>query len=71
MEISELLKKTDAELRDLLHTHALALQELRFKAANMQLKEVRKIRVLRGEIARIHTVLSQRALAKQASQVNN
>lgn len=71
MEMQELLKKTDAELREMLDADVLKLQELRFKAANLQLKEVRKLREMRTEIARIQTVLSQRALAKQASQVKN
>lgn len=71
MEMQELQKKTDLELREMLGGMVVQLQELRFKAANLQLKEVRQIRVLRKNIARIHTILSERAMAKQAVTTPN
>lgn len=71
MEMQELQKKTDLELREMLDSMVVELQELRFKAANLQLKEVRQIRALRKNIARMHTILSERAMAKQAVKTTN
>lgn len=71
MEMQELQKKTDLELREMLDSMVVELQELRFKAANLQLKEVRQIRALRKNIARMHTILSERAMAKQAATTPN
>jgi large subunit ribosomal protein L29 len=61
METHELLKKTDAELNALLRQMQADMRSMRFQLANSQLKNVRQARKTRKDIARIQTVLSQRA----------
>ncbi|MDD2680719.1 MAG: 50S ribosomal protein L29 [Patescibacteria group bacterium] len=58
MEIKELTSKTPAELQKLLAQYREKLRELRFKDSNRQLKNVREIRQVRENIARIFTVLN-------------
>jgi len=60
MEIKELTTKTPAELSKLLAESQEKLRELRFKDSNKQLKNVRSIRVLKQEIARINTLLNKK-----------
>jgi ribosomal protein L29 len=60
MEIKELTTKTPAELKKLLVESQEKLRELRFKDSNKQLKNVRSIRVLKQEIARINTLLNKK-----------
>jgi len=58
METKELTSKTPAELQKLLAQYREKLRELRFKDSNRQLKNVREIRQVRENIARIFTVLN-------------
>jgi len=60
MEIKELITKTKIELAKLLVESNEKLRELRFKDSNKQLKNVRSIRVLKQEIARINTLLNKK-----------
>ncbi len=60
MEIKELTTKTPAELVKLLAESQEKLRELRFKDSNKQLKNVRSIRVLKQDIARINTLLNKK-----------
>ena len=60
MEIKELTTKTPTELAKLLVESQEKLRELRFKDSNKQLKNVRSIRVLKQEIARINTLLNKK-----------
>lgn len=60
MEIKELTTKTPVELKKLLTESQEKLRELRFKDSNKQLKNVRSIRVLKQEIARINTLLNKK-----------
>jgi ribosomal protein L29 len=60
MEIKELITKTKPELAKMLAESQEKLRELRFKDSNKQLKNVRSIRVLKQEIARINTLLSKK-----------
>jgi len=60
MEIKELITKTKVELAKLLVESNEKLRELRFKDSNKQLKNVRSIRVLKQEIARINTLLNKK-----------
>ncbi len=60
MEIKELTTKTPAELIKLLAESQEKLRELRFKDSNKQLKNVRSIRVLKQDIARINTLLNKK-----------
>lgn len=63
MEMHDLKKKTDDELRTQLAALEAELRDLRFQAENLQLKSVRKIRETRRDIARIKTLLRQRTTA--------
>ena len=60
MELKELITKTPAELTKVLVESQERLRELRFKDSNKQLKNVRSIRVLKQEIARINTLLNKK-----------
>ncbi len=60
MDIKELLTKTKAELAKMLVESQEKLRELRFKDSNKQLKNVRSIRVLKQEIARILTLVNKK-----------
>ena len=58
MDMKELKTKTQSELQRFLAESRDRLRDLRFKDASKQLKNVRDIRKLRVEIARIMTVLN-------------
>jgi len=60
MEIKELITKTKPELTKLLVESQEKLRELRFKDSNRQLKNIRSIRVLKQDIARINTLLNKK-----------
>ena len=60
MEIKELTTKTPVELKKLLAESQEKLRELRFKDSNRQLKNVRSIRILKQEVARINTLLNKK-----------
>lgn len=58
MELKELKNKNEKELRDILSEEREKLRVERFRDANKQLKEVRKLRVLKKGIARILTLIN-------------
>lgn len=60
MEYKELKKKTESELHKALAESRDELRGLRFKDANKQLKNVREIRKVREQIARILTLLNKK-----------
>lgn len=60
MEMKELTTKTSAELTKLLAESQEKLRDLRFKDSNRQLKNIRSIRVLKQDIARINTLLNKK-----------
>lgn len=60
----ELRERGDAELRSLLTGKAEELQKARFKHALGQLRMTHQLQVLRREVARIETILSERAQAR-------
>lgn len=59
MEMQDLLKKSSADLQKMLAEKREELRALRFAVANLQNKNVRAIRVIRKEVARIQTALQQ------------
>lgn len=61
MDIQTIRTKTDAELRTILAEQRALLEDLRFRASARELKNVHEIRQSRRAIARILTVLSERA----------
>jgi ribosomal protein L29 len=59
MEFKELEKKTEKELQKLLSQERATLYDLRTKVAVNQLKDVREVREVRVNIARILTQLQK------------
>ena len=59
MDIKEIKVKSKEELNKLLSDNRDKLRDLKFKVANRQLKDVRGIRKLKREIARMLTVLNK------------
>lgn len=58
MDIRELKTKSIDELNHLLAESKTNLAELKFKAIQKQLKNIREIRIVKGDIARILTLLT-------------
>lgn len=56
----ELRLKTDEELNQLLHESQRKLRELRFNLASGKVKNVRTIRALKKDMARIFTILKEK-----------
>ena len=64
MEIDDIRAMTDEELQEDLDATHRALMNLRFRIATLQLANVNEIRRTRKRIARIHTVIRERELAR-------
>lgn len=64
MEIDDIRALTDEELQEDLDATHRALMNLRFRIATLQLANVNEIRKARKRIARIHTVVRERELAR-------
>lgn len=62
MKIGELNQKSPAELRKLLKENREKLRQLKFDLASGKVKNVREIRKIKKEIARILTLLGQKVL---------
>lgn len=63
MKIQDVRKKTEGDLSKLLRDLSEELREFRFSMAGGQKKNVRKGRALRHDIARVKTVLAEKAKA--------
>ncbi|MDQ3829322.1 MAG: 50S ribosomal protein L29 [Candidatus Tectomicrobia bacterium] len=68
MKAAELRDLADEELRGKLRELQEELFNLRFQLATGQIENVGRIRTVRRDIARMHTVLRQRQLASQESR---
>lgn len=66
MTIKELQSKSVAELQKDLLALRVQQRELRFRAASQELKNTREIFLARKGVARIMTLLRQRAIAEDA-----
>ena len=60
MRAAELREMTTVELRELLEKDRQELFNLRFRASTQQLENPQRIRLVRKNIARVLTLLSQR-----------
>jgi large subunit ribosomal protein L29 len=60
MELKELRAKGQPELHRTLAELQEELRDLRFKVLQRQLKDVRRIREVKRDIARTHTLLTER-----------
>lgn len=63
MDMKELMTKNPSDLHRLLAESRDELRELRFKAHEQQMPQVRRIRIVRQQVARIMTAIN---LKKQA-----
>ena len=70
MTTKELRSKPDTELQKLLAEKRNELREARFKHAARQLKNVMTLRNVKSDIARIQTIVRERAIAATLSQNN-
>jgi large subunit ribosomal protein L29 len=61
MKAQELRKKSDSELQKILQQKRERLQNLRFDLASGRVKNVREIREIKKDIARILTILNERS----------
>jgi large subunit ribosomal protein L29 len=68
MKAAELRDLADEELREKLRELQEELFNLRFQLATGQIENVGRIRTVRRDIARMHTVLRQRQLDSQDSR---
>ena len=64
MEIDDLRGLNDEDLTEELNESRRELMNLRIRAATMQLANVNEIKKIRRRIARIHTVMRERELAR-------
>jgi large subunit ribosomal protein L29 len=60
MELKEIRAKGSAELNRLKAELREELRDLRFKVTQRQLKDVRRLREVKREIARVETVLTEK-----------
>lgn len=60
MDFKELKTKTGGELRDLSGKKREEIRQIRFKVRHGEEKQVRKVRLLRKELARILTLLAKK-----------
>lgn len=70
MKIKELRQKTEKELRNLLNENRNKLGQLRFDLASKKLKNVREVRGLRRDIAKILTIFNNNNGQKE-NTINN
>ncbi|HKM40819.1 MAG: 50S ribosomal protein L29 [Patescibacteria group bacterium] len=59
MDLKDLSTKSETELHKILAEQREKLRDLRFKDSSRQLKNVREIRLIKKDIARILTLLNQ------------
>ena len=60
MKLSDLRQRTESELKKTIEENREKLRDLRFNLASGKVKNVREIRKLRKEIARIITLLKEK-----------
>lgn len=64
MDIKEIKNKPISELNQLLGELRQKLDELKFKVSQNQLKNIREVRVIKKDIAKVMTVLGQNKKVK-------
>lgn len=69
MKFKELKNKSEYELHRLLQESKVKLQDLRFKIASKQFKNIREMRAIKKTIARLLTIARTRAQVKAAKVV--
>ena len=67
MKVDKIRNQTDAELQDQEHQLADQLFKLKFQLNMGQTESLKKIRGLRKDIARVKTIMGERARTSQAA----
>ena len=62
---TELRKRPDAEIKSLLLTKIEELHKARFKHELKQLRDTHTLKILRHDIARLKTILNERAVVRE------
>ena len=70
MKISELRQKTESELRKLLQESRERLRSLRFDLVSGKIKNVREIRKIKKDIAKISTLLNEQKTENREQAVS-
>jgi len=65
MKFADLLNKSEKELHDMLEEKRGLLAGLEFKLSDQQVKDVREVRELKKDIARILTAINSRRAEKE------
>ena len=65
MKIQELHKKTKEDLSQILREKREKLCQLNFDLSSGKVKNIREIRMIKKDIARIKTLIKERELSKQ------
>ena len=60
MKIKELREKSEKELKKLLASSREKLRDLRFKVSQRQLKNIREVRLVKRNIAKILTIIKEK-----------
>ena len=60
MNIAEIKKRSEAELKDILAKRREKLRQLRFDLASGKVKNIRDIRIAKKDIAKILTILNNK-----------
>lgn len=69
MLINELSMKTETELEKMIPELKAKLRDLRFRVARRELKNVRDIREAKKDIAKIQTILHQKAASSAGKKI--
>ncbi len=64
MKVKEIREKKDKELVKMLAEKRESLRDIRFKIASSQYKNVKEISFLKKDVAKVLTVMNERALIK-------
>ncbi len=68
MKIKDLHQKTEKELNELLIESRYKLGKLKFDLSSKKIKNIREIRDLRRDVARILTILNQKNAIKKEEE---
>jgi|GEM_PF-172021 len=70
MRIDALRKKPESELRTIFNSHKERLQKLRFDLASGKIKNIKEIREIKKDIARILTILKNEKSGPEEAKKN-
>lgn len=71
MKVKDILNKKDEILKKDLEDLKKSLQELRFKISIREEKNIKSIKAVKKDIARIETILREREIEKEEQEKNS